>query len=42
MTAVLDQWELTNSEFGGESDFTAIVKMIEKRAGVIVGAEKKR
>ena len=37
MSAVLDQWELTNSEFGGESDFTSIVKMIEQRAGVIVG-----
>jgi 3-hydroxyisobutyrate dehydrogenase-like beta-hydroxyacid dehydrogenase len=37
MSAVLDQWEITNSEFGGDSDFTAIVKMIEQRAGVIVG-----
>lgn len=37
MSAVLDQWETTNMEFGGDSDFTAIVKMIEKRAGVIVG-----
>jgi 3-hydroxyisobutyrate dehydrogenase-like beta-hydroxyacid dehydrogenase len=37
MSAVLDQWELTNSEFGGDSDFTAIVKMIEGRAGVTVG-----
>ena len=37
MSAVLDQWELTNSEFGGDSDFTAIVKMVEKRAGVTVG-----
>jgi 3-hydroxyisobutyrate dehydrogenase-like beta-hydroxyacid dehydrogenase len=41
MSAVLDQWELTNSEFGGDSDFTVIVKMIERRAGVTVGAEKK-
>jgi 3-hydroxyisobutyrate dehydrogenase-like beta-hydroxyacid dehydrogenase len=42
MSAVLDQWELTNTEFGGDSDFTAIVKMIERRAGVIVGkAENK-
>ena len=41
MRAVLDQWEITNSEFGGDSDFTAIVKMIERRAGVTVGAEKK-
>jgi hypothetical protein len=37
MSAVLGQWETTNSEYGGDSDFTAIVKMIEKRAGVIVG-----
>jgi hypothetical protein len=37
MSAVLDQWEITNSEFGGESDFTSIVKMIEQRAGVTVG-----
>jgi 3-hydroxyisobutyrate dehydrogenase-like beta-hydroxyacid dehydrogenase len=37
MSAVLDQWEITNSEFGGESDFTAIVKMIEGRAGVTIG-----
>ena len=29
MSAVLDQWEITNSEFGGDSDFTAIVQMIE-------------
>jgi 3-hydroxyisobutyrate dehydrogenase-like beta-hydroxyacid dehydrogenase len=41
MRAVLDQWEITNSEFGGDSDFTAIVKMIERRAGVTIGAEKK-
>jgi 3-hydroxyisobutyrate dehydrogenase-like beta-hydroxyacid dehydrogenase len=41
MRAVLDQWEITNTEFGGDSDFTAIVKMIERRAGVTVGAEKK-
>ena len=41
MRAVLDQWETTNAEYGGESDFTSIVKMVEKRAGVIVGAEKK-
>jgi 3-hydroxyisobutyrate dehydrogenase-like beta-hydroxyacid dehydrogenase len=37
MRAVLDQWELTNTEFGGDSDFTAIVKMIERRAGVTIG-----
>ncbi len=37
MSTVLDQWETTNTEYGGDSDFTAIVKMIEKRAGVTVG-----
>jgi len=37
MNAVLAQWETTNTEYGGDSDFTAIVKMIEKRAGVTVG-----
>jgi hypothetical protein len=41
MSAVLEQWEMTNTEYGGDSDFTAIVKMIEKRAGVVVGREKK-
>ena len=41
MSAVLDQWETTNVEYGGDSDFTTIVKMIEKRAGVVVGREKK-
>ena len=39
MSTVLDQWETTNTEYGGDSDFTAIVKMIEKRAGVTVGQE---
>ena len=37
MSAVLDQWEITNTEFGGDSDFTAIVQMIERRAGVTIG-----
>lgn len=37
MSTVLNQWETTNAEYGGDSDFTAIVKMIEKRAGVTVG-----
>ncbi len=37
MSAVLNQWEITNSEFGADSDFTVIVKMIERRAGVTVG-----
>jgi 3-hydroxyisobutyrate dehydrogenase-like beta-hydroxyacid dehydrogenase len=41
MSVVLDQWETTNTEFGGDSDFTAIVRMVETRAGVIVGTEKK-
>ncbi len=41
MRAVLDQWETTDKEYGGDSDFTDIVKMIEKRAGVTIGAEKK-
>ena len=40
MGAVLDQWEATNHEFGGDSDFTVIVKMIERRAGVVVGQQK--
>jgi 3-hydroxyisobutyrate dehydrogenase-like beta-hydroxyacid dehydrogenase len=40
MSAVLDQWELTDKEFGGDSDFTAIVQMIERRAGVTVGKKK--
>jgi 3-hydroxyisobutyrate dehydrogenase-like beta-hydroxyacid dehydrogenase len=37
MSAVLEQWEITNTEFGGDTDFTAIVQMIERRAGVVVG-----
>jgi len=41
MHTVLDQWEATNTEYGGDSDFTNIVKMIEKRAGVVVGGDKK-
>ncbi len=40
MSAVLGQWEATNSEFGGDTDFTVIAKMIERRAGVTVGAKK--
>ena len=42
MSTVLDQWEATNTEYGGDSDFTMIVKMIEKRAGVTIGAEKEK
>ena len=41
MRTVLDEWEATDKEFGGDSDFTHIVQMIEKRAGVIVGGDKK-
>jgi hypothetical protein len=37
MKTVLDQWEATNTQYGGDSDFTAIVKMIEQRAGVTIG-----
>jgi 3-hydroxyisobutyrate dehydrogenase-like beta-hydroxyacid dehydrogenase len=40
MQSVLGEWERTNSEFGGDSDFTAIVKMIEQRAGVTIGGKK--
>jgi hypothetical protein len=42
MSSVLNEWEFTNTEFGGESDFTAIVKMIERRAGVVVGKAGKK
>lgn len=41
MRAVLGQWEATNAEFGGESDFTVIVQMIERRAGVTIGGKKR-
>jgi 3-hydroxyisobutyrate dehydrogenase-like beta-hydroxyacid dehydrogenase len=37
ISKVLDAWETTNKEYGADSDFTSIVKMIETRAGVIVG-----
>jgi len=40
MSTVLEQWETTNTEFGGDSDFTSIVKMIEQRAGVTIGRGK--
>jgi 3-hydroxyisobutyrate dehydrogenase-like beta-hydroxyacid dehydrogenase len=40
MGTVLDHWETTNSEYGGDSDFTAIVKMVETRAGVTIGGKK--
>ena len=41
MNAVLDQWETTNAEYGGDSDFTVIAKMVEKRAGVTIGGGNK-
>jgi 3-hydroxyisobutyrate dehydrogenase-like beta-hydroxyacid dehydrogenase len=41
MRSVLDQWEATDKEYGGDSDFTSIVKMVETRAGVTVGGNKK-
>ncbi len=40
MNVVLDQWETTNSEFGGESDLTVIAQMVERRAGVTIGGKK--
>ena len=40
ISKVLDAWETTNTEYGGESDFTSIVKMIESRAGVTVGKKQ--
>jgi len=42
MSSVFNEWEFTNTEFGGDSDFTAIVKMIERRAGVVVGKAGKK
>lgn len=41
MRAVLGQWEATNAEFGGDSDFTVIVQMIERRAGITIGGKKR-
>jgi hypothetical protein len=40
MGATLAQWETTNTEYGGDSDFTSIVKMVETRAGITVGGKK--
>jgi 3-hydroxyisobutyrate dehydrogenase-like beta-hydroxyacid dehydrogenase len=40
ISKVLEEWETTNKEYGGDSDFTAIVKMIETRAGVTVGKKQ--
>ncbi len=41
MSAVARLWELTAREIGADKDFTTIVQPVERRAGVIVGAEKK-
>ena len=41
MSAVAGAWEAANSEIGGAADFTTVIQPIERRAGVIVGAEKK-
>ncbi|HVV60323.1 MAG TPA: NAD(P)-dependent oxidoreductase [Pseudolabrys sp.] len=40
MGTVREQWETTNAEYGGDSDFTSIVKMVETRAGVTIGGKK--
>ena len=40
MSAVLELWETTNSEIGGDKDFTTIVQVVERRAGVTVGGKK--
>jgi hypothetical protein len=40
ISSVLDQWETTNAEYGADSDFTSIVKMVETRAGVTVGKKQ--
>ena len=40
MSAVLAQWEATDEKYGGDSDFTAIVKLIETQAGVTIGGSK--
>lgn len=37
MDAVLNVWETGNAEMGADSDFTNVLKPIEKRAGVTVG-----
>ena len=40
MSAVLQLWELTNSEIGGDKDLTTIIQPVERRAGVVVGGKK--
>lgn len=37
MNAVLGQWEATAAKFGGETDFTMIVQLVEQNAGVVIG-----
>lgn len=37
MNAVLGQWEATADKFGGETDFTMIVQLVEQNAGVVIG-----
>ncbi|MBV8790770.1 MAG: NAD-binding protein, partial [Pseudolabrys sp.] len=39
MDAVERAWETAITELGAGSDFTEIVKPVEKRAGVVVGGE---
>ena len=38
--AVAEQWERTLADQGPESDFTTIVKPMERAAGVIVGRQR--
>jgi hypothetical protein len=40
MNVVRDQWEITNAEFGADSDLTVIAQMVERRAGVTIGGKK--
>ena len=39
--AVARLWELANSEIGGSADFTTVIQPVGRRAGVVVGVEKK-
>jgi 3-hydroxyisobutyrate dehydrogenase-like beta-hydroxyacid dehydrogenase len=41
-TAVRSMWELTNSQLGGDKDFTTIFQIVEKWAGVEVRSKKKK
>lgn len=40
--AVRSMWELTNSQLGGDKDFTTIFQIVEKWAGVEVRSKKKK